>query len=379
MRRLTERDRSLIAFLAIARYLTSKQISRLIFPGRADSTLSERLNALAEVADTGAYLRRLSYRTYDGKVVVVWALSKMGYRVAQDVLGLDVKIPRRDIGADFLEHSITASQLFVFLAQKQNRTEAAELPTTFRWFSAEGQGYPFGEYDRAHGKTRDRLLQPDAVLDVIRERCRFFIELETGTHSIASANDEKTGSTLAKADRYAKFLLNFTDIATKQTFYSQAFPDGMRPEVLFVVTSPKRGENVNQALDQWGKARVGNVYSMRALTVADASRELRALIGAAPRITEERPSRPHTVAAMRPAPGPLLTMEQFQVLARCHREFIDIVHRQHELHRALARSGKVPEFPFEPYPRDLDTAGEIMDRLYRQFASAWDPDRADRG
>jgi hypothetical protein len=77
-----------------------------------------------------------------------------------------VKVPRRDIGADFLEHSVTASQLFVFLAQKQSRTETAALPTSFGWFSAEGQGYPFGEYDQVHGKKRDRLLHGRGALAV---------------------------------------------------------------------------------------------------------------------------------------------------------------------------------------------------------------------
>src|SRR5471032_2689182 len=159
MVRITERDRLIVGFLATARYLTSKQIARLVFPGRADSTVSERLNTLAEARDPNACLRRLSFRTYEGKVIVVWTLSKIGYHIAEGVLGAELKVPRQDIGADFLEHSITASQLFVFLAQKQSRTEAAELPTAFRWFSSEGQGYPFGDYDQAHGKKRDRLLQ----------------------------------------------------------------------------------------------------------------------------------------------------------------------------------------------------------------------------
>jgi hypothetical protein len=229
MPRLTERDRLLIAFLATARYLTSKQVARLVFPGRADSTLSERLNALAQANDPNAYLRRLSYRTYEGKIVVVWALSKIGYHVAEGMLAGEVKIPRQDIGADFLEHSTTCSQLFVFLAQKQSRSELAELPTRFHWFSSEGQGYPYGEYDQVHGKRRDRLLQPDAVLEVPHAHRRFFIELEMGTHPIASANEERAGATLAKAERYEKFILGFSDAVGKQTYYGESFPSGCCP------------------------------------------------------------------------------------------------------------------------------------------------------
>jgi hypothetical protein len=323
MPRLTERDRLIVGFLATARYLTSKQIARLVFPGRADSTVSERLNTLAEARDPNACLRRLSFRTYEGKVIVVWTLSKIGYHIAEGVLGAELKVPRQDIGADFLEHSITASQLFVFLAQKQSRTEAAELPTAFRWFSSEGQGYPFGDYDQAHGKKRDRLLQPDAVLEVPREHRRFFIELETGSHSIASSSDEKTGSTLAKAARYEKFILGFTNISANQTWYAKSFPDQLRPEVLFVVTSCKRRDNVNQALSEWRRGRVGQSFPIRALTLSDASQDLRALTGAPRRITEERALRPPPQPTKSPEP-PLLTQEDFQILASCHRDFFDI-------------------------------------------------------
>lgn len=368
MPRLTDRDRLLIAFLATARYLTSKQVARLVFPGRADSTLSERLNALAQANDPNAYLRRLSYRTYEGKIVVVWALSKIGYHVAEGVLEGEVKIPRQDIGADFLEHSITNSQLFVFLAQKQSRSEPAELPTRFHWFSSEGQGYPYGEYDQVHGKRRDRLLQPDAVLEVPHEKRRFFIELEMGTHPIASANEERAGATLAKAERYEKFILGFSDAAGKQTFYGESFPERMLPELLFVVTSAKRRDNVNEALAEWHKDRVGQRVPMRSLTISDASRELRELIGAPPRITEERSFRPPLVPPPKPVEPPLLTGEEFQVLAQCHRDFIEIVHRQHDLHRSLARAGKAPQFPFEPYPKDLSPTSKILERLYQRLA-----------
>src|SRR5919204_1748119 len=124
MPRLTDRDRTLIGFLALARYLTSKQIARLVFPGLADSTVSARLNALAEESDPYSPLRRLQFRTYEGKIVIVWALTKVGYRIAEKLVG-EVKVPRQDVGADFLEHSVTCSQLFVYLAQRSSRSEPA--------------------------------------------------------------------------------------------------------------------------------------------------------------------------------------------------------------------------------------------------------------
>jgi hypothetical protein len=370
MVRITERDRLLIGFLATARYLTSQQIARLVFPGRADSTVSERLNLLAEASDPRACLRRLQYRTYEGKIVVVWALSKIGYHLAEGILGRELKVPRQDIGADFLEHSTRCSQLFVFLAQKQSRTEPAELPTRFRWWSSEGQGYAFGEYDIAHGQSGNRLLQPDAVLEVPQARRRFFIEMEMGTHPIASGNDERAGATLAKADRYEKFIRGFAGMTGEKTFYADSFPEPMHPEVLFVVTSEKRRDNVNEALASWRKERNGQTAAMRALTLSDASHELRQLAGAPPRMTEERSIRPPPAPPVRPAEPPMLTSEEFQILSRCHNGFIQIVHSQHDLHRQLSRAGKPPQFPFDPYPKDTNQAGEILDRLWRHFAKA---------
>jgi hypothetical protein len=370
MVRITERDRLLIGLLATARYLTSMQIARLVFPGRADSTVSERLNLLAEASDPRACLRRLQYRTYEGKIVVVWALSKIGYHLAEGILGRELKVPRQDIGADFLEHSTSCSQLFVYLAQKQIRTEPAELPTRFRWWSSEGQGYPYGEYDIAHGQRRNRLLQPDAVLEVPHARRRFFIEMEMGTHPIASGNEERSGSTLAKADRYEKFIHGFAGMSGDNTFYADSFPEQMHPEVLFVVTSEKRRDNVNEALADWRKEHNSQTAAMRALTLADASHELRALIGVPPRLTQEKSHRPPQALAIRPPDPQLLTSEEFQILSQCHNAFINIVHGQHELHRRLIKAGKAPQFPFDPHPKETNQAGQILDRLWQKLAKS---------
>ena len=136
----------------------------------------------------------------------------------------------------------------------------------------------------------------------------------------------------------------------------------MQPEVLFVVASAKRPDNVNQALDEWRRAHVGQTFPMRALTLSDAGHDLRGLIGAPPRITEERTLRPPPPPSLKPREPPLLTSEDFQILSRCHRDFIDIVHRQHDLHRSIIKSGKTPQFPFEPYPTNIAEAGKVLEQ-----------------
>ena len=90
---------------------------------------------------------------------------------------------------------------------------------------------------------------------------------------------------------------------------------------------------------------------------------------APPRVTEDKSLRPPHAAPVRPADPPL-TSEEFQILSRCHNGFIDIVHRQHELHRQLSRAGRAPQFPFDPYPKETNQAGQVLDRLWRQFRKA---------
>jgi hypothetical protein len=179
-----------------------------------------------------------------------------------------------------------------------------------------------GEYDQVHGKRRDRLLQPDAVLEVPLARCRFFIELEMGTHAITSANEEKAGATLAKVDRYDQFLHGFAEVAGKETWYAKSFSDRFTAELLFVVKSPKRRDNVNEALAEWRKGRVGPQLAVRALTLSDASRELRDLVGAPPRTTEERPFPPPPPVAPPPPSVPLITERELHVLLNATQRFI---------------------------------------------------------
>src|SRR5688572_561348 len=87
--RLTDRDKQLMGLLATARYLSTAQIGRLLFPGRSERNLRKRLSALAgegKGAFTQPSLRRLAFRTYEGATVSVWALTAIGYLQAEDVL-----------------------------------------------------------------------------------------------------------------------------------------------------------------------------------------------------------------------------------------------------------------------------------------------------
>src|SRR5690242_17676374 len=99
---LTDRDKQLVAYLGIARYLSSQQLHRLAFPGRTLPPCRRRLLRLAGLWKSSrrrptkagvqenfspAYLRRREYRTFAGALVEVWALTEAGYLLAEQVLG----------------------------------------------------------------------------------------------------------------------------------------------------------------------------------------------------------------------------------------------------------------------------------------------------
>jgi hypothetical protein len=82
-------------------------------------------------------------------------------------------------------------------------------------------------------------------------RRRFFLESETGSHTIVPRGSNKPGSTLDKAERYQCFICELADFELKITFYAQRYPDEFTPEVLFLVPNAGRAESVNRALREW--------------------------------------------------------------------------------------------------------------------------------
>ncbi len=97
--RLTDRDRQLAGLLAVARYLSTEQLSKLLYAGRNIDNMRRRFLRLAGEGPRGfkpAYLRPLFYRTYEGHHLDMWTLTNTGYAVAEIVLGTGIRIPRHD-------------------------------------------------------------------------------------------------------------------------------------------------------------------------------------------------------------------------------------------------------------------------------------------
>src|SRR5919204_6695936 len=119
-----------------------------MFPGRAQSVVSERLGELAtNRANSRALLKRLWYVNREGRRVQVWALTGAGYAFAEEKLGRRLKVPRHDVASQFLEHATGVNELYVALTRTNSRNPPAgvaeprgnrpddytRLPTVFRW------------------------------------------------------------------------------------------------------------------------------------------------------------------------------------------------------------------------------------------------------
>jgi len=116
---LTVRDRELFVHLAIARYLSTEQISQLVFPERSDSIARRRLSRL--VGGKHQYVRRLPIRTKDGGNATILALRPLGYLAANNLFSAIPALPAHDPGRDFLEHDVLQNQLYVALAGEAKR------------------------------------------------------------------------------------------------------------------------------------------------------------------------------------------------------------------------------------------------------------------
>jgi hypothetical protein len=296
---LTERDRALIAYVAVARYASAEQVHRLFFDGSSKKQTYRRLAKLCQPGGRpgeGACLRRLAYRRADGTSVPVWSLAPFGRAIAErDVPWLGAPAAS-DVGQRFLEHTLVLNEVLAGLVLRLRRsptTPLAGLP--FRWQAENDQSLTLRAPVPKTREWRQAVLKPDAVVSIPGRRRRLFVEAETGTQSIATANPERTGAVLSKLARYRVFFGTRVDDGDG-TWYERAFPDGDEPRLLFLVHSDQRRRRVERAV-QGALGRVPpREFKILVLTFEEAPRVLAAYVtqGTFP-LTGARPERIVTV------------------------------------------------------------------------------------
>jgi hypothetical protein len=305
-RQVTDRDRELCGFLAVCRYLTREQIERLMFPGRSKARSSTRLRQLAEKLDgQGALLRGdLGFGSAEGWTAI-WALTAEGFELGAQHLSLKLeRVPKHDVGQQFLKHEVFLNEVFLGLVAQDGKTPA-KVPRNFRWTLGEYLDLPFKEFDVRHGVNEKRRLQPDAVIEDPATRRRFFIEYETGSATVRDV--KKSTSTMAKLDRYATFLTGYARSVIngdKSTFYSRAFPDEWPAEVLFVAQSEARRETIDEVMRE-REEQAQRKFPFRAFTLDEAQLYLRLAIYRAPRVPD-LPRRNNAQKARAVAPSPVM-------------------------------------------------------------------------
>jgi hypothetical protein len=361
---LTDRDRALLAYVAVARYASAEQVHRLLFDGSSKKQTYRRLAKLCQPGGRlgeGACLRRLQYRRVDGTPVPVWALAPFGRAVAEREVPWLGAPAATDIGARFLEHTLMLNDVLAGLILRLRSSATARLPDLpLRWHAENDDALSFHVLDPRTREWQRAALKPDAVVDVPARRRRLFIEAETGTQSIATANPERTGAVLAKLARYRTFFTAPAD-GSSSTWYQRAFVDGCEPRLVFLVHSDRRRHKVEGAVQSALGRLPPREFKVLVLTFEEAPRALAPYVtqGVLP-YTGNRPER-------------ILAVDE-TLLPQIRDAYNTFAESYNSTRRAIAehnaRGG--PQLPLPPAPREA--MGLVRDFLGRLLAS---PSRSD--
>jgi Replication-relaxation len=287
--RLVPRDVVLMSHLAIARYLTAQQIHELVFPSCTARVARRRIDLLSASGGNGPYLTSIRYRAVTGPMIA-YRLTDQGYATAQPHLGAELKIPLKDIGAEFLAHTLELNNLYLGLARSAPRRDGEQLDAAparqpFRWLNSESVRLPWLHYEPGGDSLQNKRIEPDAVLESAQLGRRWFLECEMGGHSISNP-DPKSGSTLAKIRRYAEFHSGYADARAKETHYERCYADRRPAELVFLVGSSTRREHIEAVIAAWRREegqlstdKSSAALQVRAVTFADASGVFRQQLG----------------------------------------------------------------------------------------------------
>ena len=270
---LTDRDRVLLTFVGVARYVSADQVHRLFFEGSSKKQTYRRLSKLCEPGakpGEGPCLRRLEYRRREGTAVPVWALAPWGRVVASKAYPFLRPPASSDIGHQFLEHTLLLNEVLAGLVLRLRSSPEAPLSgLPFDWLSEDDETLRFEWHALDRGPQGKSILKPDAVVEGKLFRRRLFLEAETGSQSISTAHPDRGGSIVAKVRRYMRFV-NGSEPGIRRTYYEAAFDDSLAPRVVFLVHSAERKERVLKVVADAFKIGERDPLKVMALTFDEA-------------------------------------------------------------------------------------------------------------
>jgi Replication-relaxation len=291
----------------------------------------------------------------EGRRVQVWALTPSGYALAEEVLGRALKVPRHDVASQFLEHATGVNEVYVSLVKRPDAPHAkrgkvaddfARLPTAFRWIPSEELELPFTEYVSEEDRSRDRRLQPDAMLEDPARKRRYLIEYETGSATVRNTH-HKT-ATLTKLARYSHFILGLAEVHGRATYYSKHFTDGFTPIVLFMARTQARRDTIAEAVAGWSRGENNSQFQVRAATIDQTCAEFRAtILGEKPLLPAQAPAATAPAAPQRraSAAGVLLSWNELELLGRVQGESLHTIQRVRHTVRARQPVTSEPGYP----------------------------------
>ncbi len=322
---LTDRDRALLGYLGVARYVTGAQAHRLLAPGSDKAVTSRRLARLCEDGsgpDGEPYLIRHAYRRSNSLPFPVWTLTPHGRDAAGPHAPGPVVLVPTTAGIGFVRRTLAVNELLLALVLAGRRSPASPLvDLPFRW-RALSDPLRFEVRDK-FPYTQAALLRPAAIIDLPRERRRIFVEPELGIASL-SPTDPRRKHVIRRLERYDRFFLGIPGRDENRTWYTTAFPDGFAPEVLLLSTSDARRAQVEEAV----RAHFGREqprFGARAFTMAGALAIFARLVSQAPQSPPPTPSpAPAPAAALGIARPPGRTIFLDDAVARRLRTGLDL-------------------------------------------------------
>lgn len=333
-RLIQERDRWGLAWVGMNRVVREKTLGDVMFPGRDGATFGNRVWELArDLKPVGAYWTVYKRTLDDGGVERYLALTEIGYRQAEIVLGQGwfQRKPVEKLKPSHVVHDLELADFALALLPRRKETyqpkvkgkavgspvavEVPYLPTRWRWYHAsvfrrltvlEGKKDAYGRFTE---KPEIALAyDPDAILETDTYNCtRYFIEWDRGTEPIAGAKETRT--ILDKLRRaYAYFWeargldLPGRHWAQRRSYYLDALQGAelRRPKVLIVTRSAKRAENIWKLAVHFFRETFNEDQLfdfIEVLTVEQATSKLRKVLATAE--ARERPAEMPWVTEMR--------------------------------------------------------------------------------
>jgi hypothetical protein len=349
--RLTDRDRDLLGLLVLARHLTAEQIGRLVFDGRDESALARRLRKLHRPRGHPPFISKRRYRTYEGLPVDVWSATAYGSPAALARAEWLPPLPKHEVATQTLHHNVQLNELFVALhrAAAPSGRWAKPLRWPVQWTPSDRLRIKYGDVEQRRGYKVEKIIQPDAMLELTGLGRRYFLECEMGTNTIVPVSPDKPNATLNKLTRYQQLLC-----AWGRSRYRELYPDGMSMEVLFLVLSQGRAASVNAAITAWQRRiREEQFLTATALTFGEAIAHFCGLLGL------EVPATPERKQASRE--DPRVPAFQLDLLGATLREAVDSLQRaRHAIRRIAPETQKQLGLKEPPYPSRLRQADVVL-------------------